>query len=120
MGLNNYLLVSSNWFQLQVPVVFVFLHKSSPWTCSDYFHLQPPASSPAIPWNLYFTFLEDNLDELPDVGPGEDDGEGNQEVVGSAEDIFDHDEGECVAVDWGVELCSNHADTEQQCDNLIF
>ena len=40
--------------------------------------------------------------------------------MGGPEDIFDHDEGECVAVDWGVELCSNHADTEQQCDSVTY
>ena len=41
-------------------------------------------------------------------------------MVRGSEDILDHDEGEEVGVDRGVELCSNHADTEEQCDNVIF
>ena len=43
-------------------------------------------------------------------GPGDEDRQGDQAVVGGSEDIFDHDEAEGVAVDGRVELYSHHAD----------
>ena len=47
-------------------------------------------------------------------GPGDEDRQGDQAVVGGSEDIFDHDEAEGVAVDGRVELYSHHADAGGQ------
>ena len=63
---------------------------------------------------LDFTFLEDHLDEFPEIRPGEDDSERDEAVVRGAEDILDHDEGEDVGVERGVELGPHHADTEHE------
>ena len=47
-------------------------------------------------------------------GPGDEDRQGDQAVVGGSEDIFDHDEAEGVAVDGRVELHPHHADAGGQ------
>ena len=47
-------------------------------------------------------------------GPGDEDRQGDQAVVGGSEDIFDHDEAEGVAVDRRGELHPHHADAGGQ------
>ena len=77
-------------------------------------------SSQHHPWrkiltkSFNFTFSEDHLDELPEVRAGENDCYWHEGVVGGAEDVLDHDEDEGVGIDWGVELNSDHAHTEEQ------
>ena len=56
------------------------------------------------------TFPVDSLAEIPEVRPGEEEGERDKEVMGSSKDIFEHDEVEMILIYLAIDLSDDHAD----------
>ena len=56
------------------------------------------------------TFPVDSLAEIPEVRPGEEEGERDEEVVGSSKDIFKHNEEEMILIYLAIGLTDDHAD----------
>ena len=56
------------------------------------------------------TFPVDNLAEIPEVRPGEKEGERDKEVMESSKDIFEYDEVEMILIYLAIDLSDDHAD----------